>query len=241
MITLFISDLHLDECRDDITQAFLRFLNERAPQAQALYILGDLFEVWIGDDGMSPYQRQIAQALRQLADQGTQIFLMHGNRDFMLGKGFCREAGCQLIREQTLINLYGQSALLMHGDLLCIQDREYLRKRWRLRNPISRWLLRHLPLSTRHQLARKLRVASQYHTRNQPQKITDVTPEAVQSYMARYAVQVLIHGHTHRPTIEPLKVLGQPAHRIVLGDWDRQAWVLEVTERHQYRLKAFPL
>ena len=240
MSVLFISDLHLEAERPDITRAFLHFLQTRATGAEALYILGDFFEVWVGDDAMDEFQRSIAQALRQLADSGTRIFLMHGNRDFMLGQGFCREAGCTLLREGSVITLNGEPILLLHGDRLCTRDESYQRLRKRLRNPFSLWLLRNLPLSTRHKLARKLRDASRMRTREKAAEIIDVTPEVVPQVMARHGVRTLIHGHTHRPAVHKLLVDGQDAQRIVLGDWDQQGWALEVDEQG-YRLAPFPL
>ncbi|MCC6074096.1 UDP-2,3-diacylglucosamine diphosphatase [Pseudomonas sp. GCM10022188] len=240
MSVLFISDLHLEAQRPDIVRAFLHFLDSRAAQAEALYILGDFFEVWIGDDGMDDFQRSIASALRRLSDAGTRIYLMHGNRDFLIGRRFCREAGCTLLKEGSVIELNGEPVLLLHGDSLCTRDESYQRMRKRLRNPFSLWLLRHLPLATRHKLARKLRDASRMRTREKAADIVDVTPEAVPQLMARRGVRTLIHGHTHRPAVHKLLVDGQNAQRIVLGDWDRQGWALEV-DAQGYRLAAFPL
>ncbi|WP_455231517.1 UDP-2,3-diacylglucosamine diphosphatase [Geopseudomonas aromaticivorans] len=240
MSVLFISDLHLEAERPDITRAFLHFLETRATGAEALYILGDFFEVWVGDDAMDEFQRAIALALRQLADSGTRIYLMHGNRDFMLGKRFCRAAGCSLLREGSVIQLNGESVLLLHGDSLCTRDESYQRLRKRLRNPFSLWLLRNLPLATRHKLARKLRDASRMRTREKAAEIIDVTPEVVPQLMAERGVRTLIHGHTHRPAIHQLLVDGQNAQRIVLGDWDQQGWALEVDARG-YHLTPFPL
>ena len=240
MSVLFISDLHLEAERPDIVRAFLRFLETRAAGAEALYILGDFFEVWIGDDAMDDFQRSIASALRRLSDAGTRIYLMHGNRDFLLGKNFCREAGCTLLKEGSLIELGGEPALLLHGDSLCTRDESYQRLRKRLRNPLSLWLLRHLPLSTRRKLARKLRDASRMRTREKAADIVDVTPEAVPPVMAARGVRTLIHGHTHRPAVHKLLVDGQSAQRIVLGDWDRQGWALEVDARG-FHLAPFPL
>lgn len=240
MSVLFISDLHLEAERPDISRAFLHFLTTRARGAEALYILGDFFEVWVGDDAMDDFQRSIAAALRRLSDAGTRIWLMHGNRDFMLGKRFCREAGCSLLSEGSVVELYGEPVLLLHGDSLCTRDESYQRLRRRLRNPVSLWLLRNLPLATRHKLARKLRNASRLRTREKAAEIIDVTPEVVPQVMAAHGVRTLIHGHTHRPAVHKLQVDGENAQRIVLGDWDRQGWVLEVDERG-YRLKSFPL
>lgn len=228
---LLISDLHLEEERPDITRAFLHFLQTRAPQAQALYILGDFFEVWIGDDAMTPFQHSIAQALRTLADGGTRIYLMHGNRDFMVGKAFCREAGCTLLPDPSLVRMNGEAVLLMHGDSLCTQDEAYMRLRRWLRNPISLFILRNLPLATRHKLARKLRKESRMQTREKAAEITDVTPEEIPRILRQYGVRTLIHGHTHRPANHDLELDGQPARRIVLGDWDRQGWALQVDDQ----------
>jgi len=239
-VILLISDLHLEQERPDITRAFLHFLDTRARHAEALYILGDFFEVWIGDDAMTPFQRSIAQALRRLADSGTRIYLMHGNRDFLLGKAFCREAGCTLLGDPHTVELAGEKVLLMHGDSLCTLDIGYQKMRRLLRNPLSLFILRNLPLDTRHRLARKLRSESRSQTRMKASDIVDVTPDEVQRVMARYGVKTLIHGHTHRPDVHALQVDGQPAKRIVLGDWDKQGWALQVDE-NGFNQSAFAL
>ena len=225
---LLISDLHLEEQRPDITRAFLHFLQTRAREAQALYILGDFFEVWIGDDGMSPFQQGIVRALRELSDAGTRIFLMHGNRDFMIGRAFCRAAGCTLLKDPSLVHFNGEPVLLMHGDSLCTLDESYMKLRRRLRNPLSLFILRNLPLATRHKLARKLRNESRAQTSMKASEIVDVTPDEVLRIMAEHGVHTLIHGHTHRPAEHQLQVNGESARRIVLGDWDKQGWALQV-------------
>ena len=237
---LLISDLHLEQERPDISRAFLDFLKTRAIQAEALYILGDFFEVWIGDDAITPFQRSIAQALRQLSDSGTRIYLMHGNRDFLIGKAFCREAGCTLLKDPSLVELAGEKVLLMHGDSLCTQDAGYMKLRRLLRNPLSLFILRHLPLTTRHKLARKLRNESRAQTRMKASDIVDVTPDEVPRIMAAHGVRTLIHGHTHRPAVHALTLDGQPARRIVLGDWYRQGWALQVDE-HGFAQLPFAL
>lgn len=237
---LLISDLHLEEQRPDISRAFVHFLAERAPQAQALYILGDFFEVWIGDDAMSPFQHDIARALRQLSDSGTRVYLMHGNRDFLIGQAFCREAGCTLLKDPSLIQVGGEPVLLMHGDSLCTLDVGYMKLRRVLRNPLTRFILRNLPLSTRHKLARKLRNESRAQTQMKASEIVDVTPEEVPKVMAAFGVRTLIHGHTHRPATHALDVDGQPAQRIVLGDWDKQAWALQIDD-NGYQQAPFAL
>lgn len=240
MSILLISDLHLEQERPDISRAFLHFLESRAPQAQALYILGDFFEVWMGDDAITPFQRSIAHALHQLSERGTRIYLMHGNRDFLLGKDFCREAGCTLLPDPSVIELNGERALLMHGDSLCTQDAGYMKLRRWLRNPISLFILRNLPLSTRQKLARKLRNESRTQTQLKACDITDVTPDEVQRTMSHHQVRTLIHGHTHRPATHSLQINGQGAQRIVLGDWDSKAWVLQVDE-NGFKQTAFDL
>lgn len=227
---LLISDLHLEEERPDITRAFLHFLATRAAQAEALYILGDFFEVWIGDDAMTPFQESIAGALRALSERGVRIYLMHGNRDFMLGRTFCHKAGCKLLADPSVVQLCGEPVLLMHGDSLCTRDEGYMRLRRLLRNPLSLFVLRNLPLATRRKLARKLRNESRTQTRMKASDIIDVTPELIPGVLAEHRVRTLIHGHTHRPATHDLEVDGQPAKRIVLGDWDRQGWALQVDE-----------
>lgn len=235
---LLISDLHLEEQRPDITRAFLALLDGRARAAESLYILGDFFEAWIGDDAMSPFQLSICKALRALSDSGTQIFLMHGNRDFMIGQAFCKAAGCTLLKDPSVVQLNGEPVLLMHGDSLCTRDEAYMRMRRYLRNPLTLWVLRHLPLGTRHKLARKLRNESRAQTRMKANDIVDVTAEEIPRIMAQYGVRTLIHGHTHRPAIHKLLVGNDAAKRIVLGDWDRQGWALQVDEQG-FQLAAF--
>jgi UDP-2,3-diacylglucosamine hydrolase len=227
-VILLISDLHLQEERPDITRAFLDLLDGRARHATALYILGDFFEAWIGDDAMTPFQQSICQALRRLSDSGTAIYLMHGNRDFLIGQDFCKAAGCTLLADPSVIALGGEPVLLMHGDTLCTRDVGYMKMRRYLRNPLTLWVLRHLPLSTRHKLARKLRSESRAKVQMKANEIVDVTPEEVPKVMAAHGVRTLVHGHTHRPAIHKLVVDGEPARRIVLGDWDRRGWTLQV-------------
>lgn len=232
---LLISDLHLHEKRPDITQAFLAFLNTYACKAEQLYILGDFFDVWIGDDAMSEFHQHIAGALRKVAEQGTKIYLMHGNRDFLIGKRFCQLANCQLLNDPSLIQANGESILLMHGDSLCTSDTGYQRMKRILRNPVSLFILRHLPLKTRQRIAGDLRQQSRSRTAMKANDITDVSPEAVEQAMRRYQVHTLIHGHTHRPATHPLS----QGQRIVLGDWDNQGWYVQIDEQG-IELKALP-
>nr|WP_197986059.1 UDP-2,3-diacylglucosamine diphosphatase [Pseudomonas sp. CFBP 8772] len=235
---MLISDLHLEEGRPDITQAFLGLLNGRARNAESLYILGDFFEAWIGDDAMSPFQRSICQALRALSDSGTRVFLMHGNRDFMIGKAFCKAAACTLLKDPSVVHFNGEPVLLMHGDSLCTRDEAYMRMRRYLRHPLTRWVLRHLPLSTRHKLARKLRSESRAQTRMKANDIVDVTPHEVPRVMTESGVKTLIHGHTHRPAVHDVQLGETTAQRIVLGDWDREGWLLQIDESG-FHLESF--
>ncbi|SDS25322.1 UDP-2,3-diacylglucosamine hydrolase [Halopseudomonas xinjiangensis] len=237
---LFLSDLHLEAERPDITRAFLHCLDEHAVGCEAVYILGDFFEVWLGDDDPNLLGDQVAAALARLADTETRIYLMHGNRDFLLGKRFCRKAGATLLPDPSIVTLNRERVLLMHGDSLCVDDVGYMKMRRWLRNPVSVAVLNALPLSTRHRIGRKLRSESQTRTRMKASDITDVNQQAVEAVMHRHDVRTLIHGHTHRPAVHELQIDGRAAQRIVLGDWDRQGWVLEVDERG-YRLESFEL
>lgn len=234
---LLISDLHLHAQRPDISRAFFRFLEETARQAEALYILGDFFEVWIGDDAMDDLQHQVAQALAELARAGTKIHLMHGNRDFLLGKDFCRQAHCTLLKDPAILKHQDDNILLMHGDSLCTDDRDYQRMKRILRNPLGLFVLRHLPLRTRQKLAGNLREKSRTQTRMKAADITDVNPQAVNECMQRHGVNTLIHGHTHRPAIHSLP---DGKQRIVLGDWDSHGWYLQIDsqglELHSFEL-----
>ncbi|MFA5679522.1 MAG: UDP-2,3-diacylglucosamine diphosphatase [Pseudomonas sp.] len=240
MRNLFISDLHLEAKRPDITRAFLRFLDEQASQADALYILGDFFEVWLGDDNPDPLADQISAALLSLSGKGVAVFLMHGNRDFLIGRDFCRRSGCTLLADPAFIELNNERVLLMHGDSLCTDDIGYMRMRRWLRNPLSLFILRNLSLKTRHRIGRKLRNESQQRTRYKTLDITDVNADEVLRVMRSQRVTTLIHGHTHRPAAHPLEINGHPAQRVVLGDWDRSGWYLEVDEQG-YRLESFEL
>jgi UDP-2,3-diacylglucosamine hydrolase len=227
--TLFISDLHLDGSRPDITDQFIDFLSREAVHAQALYILGDLFEAWIGDDDPDPDKRRSIAALKSLTKSGVACYLMHGNRDFLLGRRFCKETGAQLLRDATVVNLYGKRTLLMHGDTLCTDDPAYQRLRRIVRNPLVKLLLRSLSLRQRQRLAEKMRAGSKAHIqamdRSAPD-IMDVNDAAVADTFRRYDVRYLVHGHTHRPAVHRLQVDGHEATRIVLGDWYEQGSVL---------------
>lgn len=241
MTTLFISDLHLEESRPDITRAFMTFLQTRAHGAEALYILGDFFEAWIGDDEHTELQQQVATALRTLSDQGTQVFLMHGNRDFLIGDDYCQQAGATLLPDPVVVDLYGTPTLLMHGDSLCTRDEEYQKFRSNMRNPQWQQMFLQRPLADRQMVARQLREISMAKNQGKEEFIMDVTPEEVVRVMEDHGVQRLIHGHTHRPAEHSLSVAGQPARRIVLGDWDQNVWWLAISPGQAPELHHQPL
>ncbi|TVT34495.1 UDP-2,3-diacylglucosamine diphosphatase [Marinobacter vinifirmus] len=241
MTTLFIADLHLEESRPDITGAFLGFLKTHAMGVEQLYILGDFFEAWIGDDERTPLQEQVAAALREVRDSGTEIFLMHGNRDFLIGNDYCERAGATLLDDPTVIDLYGTPALLMHGDSLCTADVEYQKFRANMRNPQMQKMMLARPLEDRQQMARQLRQMSMAKNQGKAEDIMDVTPEEVVKELEHHGVQLMIHGHTHRPAIHDLEANGEPARRIVLGDWDTHVWWLEARSGQEPDLKKAPL
>jgi len=239
--TLFISDLHLEESRPDITDAFLAFLKDRAMGVERLYILGDFFEAWIGDDERTPLQQTVAAALKEVSESGTDIFLMHGNRDFLIGEDFCNRAGATLLDDPTVVDLYGTPTLLMHGDSLCTADVEYQKFRANMRNPQWQQMILARPLEDRQQMARQLREISMAKNQGKAETIMDVTPEEVIKEMEAHGVQRLIHGHTHRPAIHELQANGKDARRIVLGDWDQNVWWLEIKPGQEPELSKAPL
>jgi UDP-2,3-diacylglucosamine hydrolase len=226
MTTLFISDLHLDESRPQIVEQFEQFLRTEAAAAQRLYILGDLFESWVGDDDDSDLAARVAAALRTCADAGARIHFMHGNRDFLLGADYARRAGMTLLEDPTIIELDGEPTLLMHGDTLCTDDVEYQKFRSRVRDPAWQASFLASPLAERRAFAAQARGESSRQTSMKPAQIMDVNASAVESVMRSHGVRRLIHGHTHRPATHRLAVDGVDAERIVLGDWYEQSSVL---------------
>lgn len=220
--TLFISDLHLEPGRPDSAEWFLHFLKNQAPQADALYILGDFFEVWIGDDHDSPFNKSIEAGLKTLTDTGFPIYFMRGNRDFLIGEAFAKATGCRLLPDPCKIDLYGKPILITHGDILCTQDVKHLKFRKFAQNPANNRYFLLLPLFLRKFIARQLRKASKNHTRQTAYHIMDVTPEAVDELMQAQGVNLLIHGHTHRPNMHFFRLKDQSASRIVLGSWHEQ-------------------
>jgi UDP-2,3-diacylglucosamine hydrolase len=227
---LFISDLHLSETRPGITQLFLRFLDEVAPAGQVLYILGDLFEFWIGDDTLDePLNAETTAALKHLATRGTQLRFMHGNRDFLAGQGFAAATHAQLLPDPSLLDLFGTPTLLMHGDTLCTEDRAYQAFRAHVRNPEVQRQFLSLPIPARRQQVGQVRAQADQQKQDKPPEVMDVTPAAVDAAMraANYPPR-LIHGHTHRPAWHEHIVDGRRCERWVLADWYERGEYLRV-------------
>lgn len=235
MTTLFISDLHLDAARPAITSLFLQFLQREAIHADALYILGDLFEAWVGDDDPSDLASQVAQGLHAVATAGVPVYFIRGNRDFLLRDGYAARCGMRILPDPAVIDLYGKPTLILHGDLLCTSDQAYQAFRTQTRDPAWQAQFLAQPLAARLAFAAQARAASQAHQgglkdsdRAQFEMLTDVTPAEVEATFARYGIDRMIHGHTHRPAVHELDVGGRACKRIVLGDWYEQGSVLRV-------------
>jgi UDP-2,3-diacylglucosamine hydrolase len=218
--TLFISDLHLAPERPRINETFFRFLRDTAPQAAALHILGDLFENWVGDDDLAdPFNASIADALAALPRAGVTLYFMQGNRDVLAGDGFAAHCGASLISDPTLIDLYGTSTLLMHGDTLCTDDVEYQKFRVYARNPGFQQRFLSQPIGERKRQMLEMRMKSEQHKQGQAAEIMDVAPATVEQTLREYGYPRLIHGHTHRPARHVHALDGRRCERWVLNDW----------------------
>ncbi len=239
--TLFISDLHLSPERPAITALFLQFLRTRARGAAALYILGDLFEYWLGDEALAhPAVRPIAAGLRELTAAGVPVAVLHGNRDFLLGARFEAETGCRVLPDPTRINLYGTTVLISHGDQLCTDDVDYMRLRTLVRDPQWQRAFLAKSLAERQAMALQLRETSRAAVVQKSAEIMDVNAGTVAAFLRAYGVYDLIHGHTHRPGEHRFTVDGHAARRVVLGDWYEQGSVLTCTA-HGWQLQTLPL
>jgi len=235
MTTLFISDLHLDASRPAITDLFGAFMQREARDADALYLLGDLFEAWVGDDDPSETGAYVAARIREVVDAGVPVFFIRGNRDFLVGETFARRAGMRILPDPAVIMLYGKPALILHGDLLCTGDTAYQAFRAQTRNPAWQAQFLAQPLAARLAFAAQARAASQAHQGGMKQDdkatfetLTDVAPATVAATFAQFGIDTMIHGHTHRPAIHDLVASGRDCRRVVLGDWYEQGSVLRV-------------
>lgn len=242
MPVLFISDLHLHAERPDGIEQFLQFMRTDAPAASALYILGDLFEAWIGDDDTDPGHAPVIAALAELRRDNVPCYFMHGNRDFLIGKRFAAATGCVLLDDWHVIEVAGQRAVLTHGDLLCTDDTSYQQLRSMVRDPSWQREFLAKSLDERRAIVTALRERSKTETAEKPAEIMDVNQTAVEAALRQHGVSILVHGHTHRPAVHEFVADGSPATRIVLGDWyDRgsvlrwgeSGFALEALERRQ--------
>lgn len=220
---VFISDLHLNAAQPATRAAFDRFLHEIAPQFAELVILGDLFEYWAGDDDHDAVGREVAAALRALAERGQRVFLMHGNRDLLLGREFCAAAGATLLADPSVATIGTEAVLLAHGDAWCTQDLDYMRFRAQARHPAVQAQFLAQPLAARRALLGQARAASEAGKAMKSLEIMDVTPDEIEAALRRAGVMRLIHGHTHRPATHRFVLDGAPAERWVLPDWDLDA------------------
>ena len=235
MAELFVSDLHLDAQSPAANERFLSFLEHEAVQARVLYILGDLFEAWIGDDDPDPAKGRICEGLRRLTDRGVPCFVLHGNRDFLLGTGFAARTGCRLLPDPVLATFDAEPVLLTHGDALCVDDHPYQELRTTVRAPAWQQRYLRLPLPTRELLANRVRRGSQAHTSRTVPYVMDVNAAAV-SAVWRSGVSRIIHGHTHRPAIHRDAFEGRPVERMVLGAWYEQgSYLLREAGRYELR------
>jgi UDP-2,3-diacylglucosamine hydrolase len=236
--TLFISDLHLCSSHPHVTELFLLFAHDIAPKADSLYILGDLFEYWIGDDDLAdPFNHSIAQTLREIADDGVKLYFMHGNRDFLLGEKFATTCGGTLLNDPLLIDLYGTKTLLSHGDALCTADAEYMAFRQQVRDPTFQQQFLAKPLSERRATVEKMRAQSEQSKKIKSMDIMDVTESAVHDLLRQYHYPRLIHGHTHRPALHQHNVDGKTSARYVLKDWNETGGYLHCDKNGCHAIK----
>jgi len=239
MAFCFISDLHLQDDRPEITKAFISFIENTASKAERLYVLGDFFEAWIGDDDETDLTLLVKKTLLELSTS-TDIYAMHGNRDFLIGSNFAEEAGLILIDDPKKEEMFGNSVLLMHGDLLCTDDVDYQSFRATTRNPSWRKEFLSKPIGERKSIAEELRVISKEATGRKKEDIMDVSENEVSRVMEEFSADLLIHGHTHRPNTHMMNFKGVASKRIVLGDWDKFGWFIWM-DSNSCELKKFSI
>lgn len=230
MRTLFISDLHLSAQRPHLTTAFVDFLQTEASNADALYILGDLFDFWVGDDDPTPFAHIVKSNLKLLTDSGVKCYFTHGNRDFLVGKRFARDTGVTLLPEVSELELYGKRCVILHGDTLCLEDVRYLEFRKKVHKPWLQWVFNRLPFRARQRIVAKVQSGTQSDKSMKSLDIMDVTPAEVIRVIKEHNAEIMIHGHTHRPNIEKIDHYGENLTRIVLGDWGDKLYFVDFND-----------
>ena len=239
MARLFVSDLHLDAVAPQAIEQFLWFLEAHAAHAEALYVLGDLFEAWIGDDDPDAAKERVCAGLRALTRRGIPCFVLHGNRDFLLGAGFCARTGSVLLPDPVVVELDGERVLLTHGDALCTDDHAYQELRSAARDRVWQERFLSLPLAVRERLADRARTGSRAHIARVVPYVMDVNSAAVAAAHRATAARRIVHGHTHRPGVHEMLLEGRPAYRIVLGAWYEQGSYL-YCDAGRYELRELP-
>lgn len=240
MRTLFISDLHLSPQRPQLTKAFLEFLDKDAAHADALYILGDLFDFWIGDDDPSHFAVTIQAALKSLTHRGVECYFIHGNRDFLVGQRFAKKTGVKLLPEVAKVTLGHHKCVLLHGDTLCLEDVRYLAFRAKVQQPWLQWVFKRLPFKLRKKITTRVQSGARDDKANKSLDIMDVTPSEVINVMEKHDATIMIHGHTHKPTIERISSEDKSKIRIVLGDWGEKLYYLDFIDT-EYQLVEQPI
>ncbi|RTZ15763.1 UDP-2,3-diacylglucosamine diphosphatase [Vibrio aquaticus] len=239
MTTLFISDLHLSPATPEINQCFVKFMREEAIHADALYVLGDLFEFWVGDDDKSDFASSIRHEFKTLTELGVPCFFTQGNRDFLVGKRFAKQTGVTLLSDETVIDIYGQKAVVLHGDTLCTEDVKYLEFRAKVHQPWLQWVFNRIPMFLKQKIVSKVQSDIKTDKQTKSLDIMDVTQSEVVRVMDHYNVDLMIHGHTHRPNVHSFDRNDTKYTRIVLGDWYTQGSVL-VYDKNTFELQQRP-
>ncbi|WP_353242038.1 UDP-2,3-diacylglucosamine diphosphatase [Providencia sp.] len=239
MSTYIIADLHLSEDEPAITAGFINFIQQQAIHADNLYILGDFFNYWVGDDDNTPLHQRVANELKQLTAKGIPCYFIHGNRDFLIGKRYAKQCGMTILSQETLLDIYDKRILILHGDTLCTDDMAYQNYRKKVHTPWIQRVFLTLPLFIRRRIAQKMRKNSQYASSMKAESIMDVNPQAVVDALQRHQAQWMIHGHTHRPAIHEVNIGGKMYFRGVLGAWHHEGSAFVINE-HGIELIFFP-
>ncbi len=231
MTTIFLSDIHVSNEHPEISKQLKEFLLKEESKTNAIYVLGDLFEYWLGDDDPNPLFKEIKQIFKKLSDKNISIFFIHGNRDFLIGESFAKETGCQILHDPYVIDLFGEKVLLSHGDIFCTDDKEYQLFRNQTRDPAWKESILSKSLSFREEFAKQARLESSKHTSSKKNEIMDVNKDEILKMYEKYNVDIIIHGHTHRPAIHDVFFNEKNYKRIVLGDWYEQGSILRFNEK----------